>query len=56
MISYAAIIILNIIALIAILVANREFSRALREIDRLSTSRLSRSSASLINTHCKAKE
>lgn len=41
MISYIAILILNIIALIAILVANRELSKALREIDKLSSSRAS---------------
>jgi hypothetical protein len=41
MISYAAIIILNTIALIAILVARSELSKALREIDKLSSSRAS---------------
>jgi FtsZ-interacting cell division protein ZipA len=41
MISYFAIIILNTIALIAILVANREFSKALREMDKFSSSRAS---------------
>ena len=41
MISYVAIIILNTIALIAILVANRELTKAFREMDRLSSERAS---------------
>ena len=35
------IIVLNIIAIIAMLVARRELNRALREIDKLSSARLS---------------
>jgi len=39
MILWIAIAILNTIALIAILVANRELERALREMDKLSVAR-----------------
>ena len=39
MIFWIAIAILNTIALIAILVADRELERALREIDKLSSAR-----------------
>jgi hypothetical protein len=46
MISSIAILILNIIALIAILVARSELNKALREIDKLSSSRASFSAAS----------
>ncbi|RFC35777.1 MAG: hypothetical protein DID90_2727554277 [Candidatus Nitrotoga sp. LAW] len=41
MIFWIAMIVLNVIAITAILVANRELDKALREMDRLSSARLS---------------
>ena len=55
MITLIAIIMLNIIALIAILVANREVDKALREIDKLSSSRASRAEDSLITKRDRAR-
>jgi len=55
MISYIAIIILNTIAIIAIMVARSELIKALREIDKLSSSRASFRIDSFSKSHDKQK-
>jgi hypothetical protein len=45
-----AVVVLNTIAVIAMIIAHRELRKALREMDKLSSSRASRRSSSLLSS------